>query len=93
MIQPRPAELRAERESTAQLLTARPTPDQLSAKEIDHILDELGGLEQVLARASTAEQLAVYQGLGLRLSYQPDENVVVATADLGRVLSRVGGGT
>jgi hypothetical protein len=35
----------------------------------------------------------VYASLGLRLRYQPDENLVVPTADLGRVLSGVGGGS
>ena len=46
VIQPRLAELRAERESTAQLLTTRPAPDQLTAEEIDAILVELGGLSR-----------------------------------------------
>ncbi|HYI60652.1 MAG TPA: hypothetical protein VEW93_02480 [Acidimicrobiales bacterium] len=66
-------------------------PDTISAEDIERILDELGGLEQILHDAEPHEKTQVYASLGLGLRYQPDENRAVATADLGRVLSRVGG--
>ena len=54
---------------------------------------ELGGLGSVLREATQPEKASIYHGLGLQLVYHPADKAVVATADLGRVLSRVGGGT
>lgn len=48
-------------------------------------------METVLAEAAPQEKAAIYASLGLRLEYQPDQRVVVTTADLDRVHSRVGG--
>ena len=93
VIQPRLAELQAEREGVTRQLSTSSSEERLTAPEIDCLLDELGGLEQVLNDATPAERVTIYQALGLRLTYQPGDNTVVATADLGRVLSGVGGGT
>ena len=93
VIQPRLAELRTEREALTRQLSTSSSEERLTAPEIDCLLDELGGLEQVLNDATPAERVTIYQALGLRLTYQPGDNTVVATADLGRVLSGVGGGT
>jgi hypothetical protein len=68
-------------------------PDRLSPADIDALLDELGGLGNVLSDTTPPEKATIYQGLGLHLLYHPDQHTLVATADLGRVLSRVGGGT
>lgn len=93
VIHPRLDELRAERSGVTRRLTSSSSKDGLTAAEIDCLLGELGGLTQVLTDAAPGEKVAIYQALGLRLTYQPADNVVVATADLGRVLSGVGGGT
>lgn len=92
-VQPRLAELRAEREVASRELTDTAADEVLGADDIQRILDELGGLEHVLRTAEPGEKALVYASLGLTLRYQPDQNRVVATADLGRVLSGVGGGT
>ncbi len=56
-------------------------------------MTELGGMTSILGEATPPEKASMYQGLGLHLAYQPDQNAVVAIADLGRAFSRVGGGT
>ncbi len=93
VVQPRLAELKMERETAARDLSGVTTPEAITTHDIERILEELGGLGQVLRTAEPTEKAQVYASLGLRLRYQPDENRVVATADLGRVLSGVGGGT
>ena len=93
VVQPRIAELRAERSQAVDALAAIERPNRLTGVDISALLDELGGMEGVLADALPAEKSAIYASLGLRLQYRPDQHEVVATADLDRVLSRVGGGT
>lgn len=93
VIQPRLAELRAERSQAMDDLATIKRPDQLTSVDIFALLDELGGMEDVLADALPTEKSAIYASLDLRLHYRPDQREVVATADLDRVLSRVGGGT
>lgn len=91
VVQPRLNELKIERETAARDLTGMATPEAITTNDIERILAELGGLEHVLSTAEPIERAQVYASLGLRLRYQPGENRVVATADLGRVLSGVGG--
>lgn len=93
MIQPRLAELAAERNAMQKRIAALQPTDALTAADIDRIITELGGLTAVLDQATRTERMAIYGALGLRLTYQPDQHTVVAEADLGRVASRVGGGT
>ena len=93
VVQPRLNELKIERDTAARDLVGMATPEAITASDIEQILDELGGLGHVLSTAEPTEKAQVYASLGLRLRYQPDESRVVATADLGRVLSGVGGGT
>jgi hypothetical protein len=57
--------------------------------DIDALLVELGGLGSVLREATPPEKASIYHGLGLQRVYHPADKTVVATADLGRVLSRV----
>jgi hypothetical protein len=92
VINPRLADLRAEREVVTRQLASLQSPDRLSPMDIDALLVQLGGLGSVLREATQPEKVSIYHGLGLHLVYHPADNAVVATADLGRVLSRVGGG-
>jgi site-specific DNA recombinase len=93
VINPRLADLRTERGAVTRQLASLDAPDRLSPTEIDVLLAELGGLGSVLSGATPPDKASIYQRLGLRLVYHPADKAVVATADLGRVLSRVGGGT
>jgi site-specific DNA recombinase len=93
VINPRLADLRAEREAVTRQLASLGSPERLSPMDIDALLVELGGLGSVLREATQPEKVSIYHGLGLHLVYHPADKAVVATADLGRVLSRVGGPT
>jgi site-specific DNA recombinase len=93
VINPRLADLRAEREPVTRRIASLESQDRLSPADIDLLLAELGGLSSVLGEATPPEKASIYHGLGLLLVYHPADNAVVATADLARVLSRVGGGT
>lgn len=58
----------------------------LTAGDIATLTTELGGLTQTLREATPPEKAGIHQGPGLHLPYQADRQVLVATADLGRVL-------
>lgn len=90
ILQPRITQLRAERELTQHELRRLAPPQQLTAADIDALLHELGGLEHALTHATVAEKTGIYADLRLRLTYQPEQSAVIATADLARVLSGVG---
>ncbi|MDQ3107824.1 MAG: hypothetical protein M3Q68_08480, partial [Actinomycetota bacterium] len=92
-IQPRLRELRTAREAIDQQLATLENGELLTAVEVVVLIEGLGGVVEVLRQATSSEKANIYRGLGLRLRYEPDDNVVVASADLGRVFSRVGGGT
>jgi site-specific DNA recombinase len=68
VIQPRLAELKVEREAAARDLTGMTAPAALTSGDIERILDELGGLGQVLGTAEPNEKAQIYASLGLRLS-------------------------
>lgn len=91
VVQQRIAQLRAERQLTVHELSKVPADDLLTSADIDAIVNELGGLAAILEEAEPLDKMRVYQALDLRLQYQPDQAMVVASADLGRVVSRVGG--
>jgi site-specific DNA recombinase len=91
VINPRLADLRTEREAGTLQLASLDAPNRLSP-EIDVLLAELEGLGPVLSEAMPLEKASIYHRLGLRLVYHPADKAVVATADLGRVLRRCGGG-
>jgi site-specific DNA recombinase len=57
---------------------------QLGPDEIAAILDQLGDLVAALGEAEPDHKQDVYRGLGLRLTYQPDKQAVLATIDLGQ---------
>jgi hypothetical protein len=93
IVNPRLAQLRAEREAVNRQLANIDAPDHLSPTNIDALLSALGGLASVLSDATATEKGSIYQDLRLTLVYHPADKTVVATAGLGSVLSRVGGGT
>lgn len=64
--------------------------DRLTPADLDALLNELGGLSNILGEATPAETSGIYQGLGLHLVYQPDQQALEATADLGRASIWVG---
>jgi hypothetical protein len=89
VINPRLADLRAERAAVTRQLASLQSPERLSPMDIDALLVELRGLGSVVREATQPELASIYHGLGLQLVYHPAGNPVVATADLGRVLSRL----
>lgn len=91
VIQPRIAQLRSEREQVALERTKLNGTDRLTADDIEALLAQVGTLTHALDEATPPEKASIYQGLGLHLVYQPDQHTLVATADLGRVVSCVGG--
>jgi hypothetical protein len=93
VINPRLADLRAQREAVTRQLASLQSPERLSPMDIDALLVELGGLGAVLREATQPKKASIYHSLGLNLVYHPARKAVVATTDLGRVFSRVGGGT
>jgi site-specific DNA recombinase len=74
------SEVNAQRaQAVAQLQTA-PAEQTLSRAEIVEIVDALRQIHAALQRADSASKAAVYQELGLRLTYQPDQNRLLASA-------------
>jgi site-specific DNA recombinase len=74
VINPRLNQLRAEREITTNQLANLAVPDRLTPADIDALMTELGGLTTILGAATPPEKTAIYQALGLRLVYQPDDS-------------------
>jgi site-specific DNA recombinase len=93
LINPRLQQLQADKDVLIRQRNRLEAPDRLNPDDIAKMLEELGGMASVLKDATPAEKTSIYQELGLRLVYRPEEKTLVATADLGRVVSRVGGGT
>lgn len=89
----RVVQLRAERDRLERTLPDRSSWRPLTPGEISAMAEALGGLITILQNASPADRAAVYQELGVNLSYDPVAGQVRATADLARVGRGVGGGT
>ena len=89
----RVVKLRAERDQIEPSLPNRRDYRPLSPGEIAAIADSLGGLINVLQNASPSDRAAVYQHLGINLSYKPTANQIHVVADLARVGCRVEGPT
>ncbi|MBD8059053.1 recombinase family protein [Cellulomonas sp. JH27-2] len=71
---------------------ARPV-QSLTAREVETIIGDVGGIAAALTAATDDERGLLYTELGLRLEYQPQAQLVSATVDLGRVAGRVRRGT
>jgi len=80
----RVVKLRAERDQIERSLPDRRDYRPLTPGEIAAIADTLGGLINFLQNASPTNRAAVYQQLGINLTYNP-ANQIHALADLARV--------
>ena len=85
--------LPAERDQIERSLPDRRDYTPLTPGEIAAITDSLGGLINILQNASPTDRAAVYQKLGINLTYNPTANQIHALADLARVGCRVEGPT
>lgn len=93
-IKPRLLELRLERKAIeADLARRSHSPAPLTPAAIREVSERLGDLASVLDDATPSERAEIYRHLVLHVAYQPEAHALVATADLGRGVSRVGGGT
>ena len=87
--------VQAERDQIERSLPNRRDYRPLTPGEIAAIADTLGGLINIPQSASPTDRAAVYQQLGINLTYNPTANQIHALADLARVgcRRRVEGGT
>jgi len=65
----------------------------LSEQALRELLEGVGGLTAMLAKADSAERQQVYRAAGVHLRYQRSEEGELVTASLRVGLFRVGGGT
>jgi len=80
------AEVQARRaEAEAQLHQSQQTTGRLSRDQIRSLVEAIGSIRGVLARAEPADKAEVYKQLGLRLTYQPRPRIVRAEAYLNPV--------
>jgi len=56
----------------------------MDAAPLTAIINELGDLTTAIREAPPEHKQAVYQHLGLRLTYQPDTRTVLTEVDLGQ---------
>jgi len=89
------AEAERERNRLQRLSKPQRRPsDPLSARTIHEIVDELQGITVALDAAEPTERRAVYEALGVNLTYHPDRKSVHVGAGAPHVLRvGVGGGT
>ncbi len=86
------AETERERRSLERELGRKPTARKLTKNEIKALVVQLRDIVAVLADADPLDKQAIYEELGVNLTYYPDGRVRVAAG--ARVLRvRVGGGT
>ena len=63
-----------------QLRAATGTTGRMTAEEINNLVAALGSILAVLRDADPADKSKIYAGVGLRLTYQPGQNKVIAEA-------------
>jgi site-specific DNA recombinase len=63
-----------------QLRTARGGTTRMTPDEINAIITALGNILDVLRDADPADKAKIYSGIGLKLTYQPDQHNVIAGA-------------
>lgn len=86
------AEVERDRKGIERELGRKPTARRLTKAEIKALVRQLKDIVAVLADADPADKHAVYDELGVNLTYHPDGRVHVGAG--ARVLGvRVGGGT
>jgi hypothetical protein len=86
------AETQRERRALERQLGQHIPGGELSAKEVNALVDALRDIVGVLAAADPADKSELYAQLGVSLSYDPTGNVTVKAEPRG-VTVRVGGGT
>ena len=65
----------------------------VTAEQVRDLVLRVGAIIDQLATTDPDDRMELYQQLGIELLYQPTERLVVASADLGRRIESVGGGT
>jgi hypothetical protein len=88
------SEVQAERKVAEEELRRRRPAAALTEDDIRAMVENVGDLVDVLEAAEPATKAALYEGLGLALTYEPSERRVLVEADLSGVRPvRVGGAT
>ena len=90
----REAEVERERKRLERELGRKPTTNKLTTNEIRALVGRLREIVSVLAEASPQDKRAIYDELGVNLTYDPASKTVRAGAgDPGVLRVGVGGGT
>ncbi|GIH21411.1 hypothetical protein [Rugosimonospora africana] len=63
-----------------QMRTASEGTTRMTAEEIGGLIAALGNIIAILSDADPADKAKIYSGIGLRLTYQPGQNKVIAEA-------------
>lgn len=89
------AEVQAERERAVRDAPDAPPPEPLSPGQVTKMVLAMKDMLRTLATADPRTKAAVYAGLGLKLTYHPDPDVVEVEARPQDACAseRVGGGT
>ena len=74
------AEVQAQRTLAEARLTKTPKPRLMTREEINAMVTALHHIVSVLNEADPADKTEIYGQLGLRLTYQPGEKIVIAQA-------------
>ncbi len=81
------AEVNAKRAAAqTQLRSATGGSTRMTADEINTIVTALGNILHVLRDADPADKAKIYAGVGLRLTYQPGQNKVIAEAQPSAIM-------
>jgi DNA invertase Pin-like site-specific DNA recombinase len=87
------SEVQAERRAAEEELSQRRPAPALTEDDIRAMIQSLEDLVGVLEAAEPAKKAALYESIGLALTYEPSKRRVLVEADLGGVRPvRVGGG-
>ena len=88
------AEVERERKRLERELGRKPTTRKLTTNEIKALIGQLKDIVAVLADASPEDKRAIYDELGVNLTYHPETKMARAGAGAPHVLRvGVGGGT
>lgn len=82
-----------EREGLLAQMRARSAPSRPTPAQIEHAIQELGGIATILAKAEPLEKAKLYLSLDIRLEYDHAKKLVTATAGQACVQQRVRRGT